>query len=196
MGDLGFWTKQVMYDASAGVPMIMAGPGIPERRRVKTGTSLVDIAATALDALSISHDVNSEALPGRSLIDIANQPDEPERSIFSEYHDGGSTTGTFMIRWDEWKYVHYVGASPQLFNLANDPKELTDLAIEKSKESHISNALKEGQRRLYEICNPDEVNDRCFADQRKRIEELGGEEACLNAYVFNHTPTPSEQNKE
>jgi choline-sulfatase len=196
MGDMGFWTKQVMYDASAGVPMIMAGPGIAEGRRVKTGTSLVDIAATALDALSISHDVNSEALPGRSLIDIANQPDDPERTIFSEYHDGGSTTGTFMVRWDEWKYVHYVGASPQLFNLANDPKELTDLAIEKSKESHISNALKEGQRRLYEICNPDEVNDRCFADQRKRIEELGGEEACLNAYVFNHTPTPSEQNRE
>ena len=26
MGDQGFWTKQIMYDASAGVPMIAAGP--------------------------------------------------------------------------------------------------------------------------------------------------------------------------
>jgi choline-sulfatase len=37
MGDQGFWCKQVMYDASAGVPMIAAGPGIAVGRRVKTG---------------------------------------------------------------------------------------------------------------------------------------------------------------
>lgn len=36
---------------------------------------------------------------------------------------------------------------------------------------------------------------RCFADQKRRIAELGGEDACLNAYVFNHTPTPVEQSK-
>lgn len=194
MGDLGFWTKQVMYDASAGVPMILAGPGIPEGRRVKTGTSLLDIAATALDVMGVTHDSASQTLPGRSLCDIARQTDDLNRTIFSEYHDGGSTTGTFMVRWDKWKYVHYVGVVPQLFNLDDDPHELTDLATE-TNDSRVTNALIEGRRRLYEICDPEEVNKQCFADQKNRIEELGGEDACLNAYVFNHTPTPSDQIK-
>ena len=56
-------------------------------------------------------------------------------------------------------------------------------------------ALTEGRRRLDAICNPGEVNRRCFADQKRRIAGLGGEQACRDAYVFNHTPTPAEQEK-
>jgi choline-sulfatase len=195
MGDLGFWTRQVMYGASAGVPMIIAGPGIPEGRRVKTDTSLLNIAATALDVTGVSHDTASQALPGHSLRDIAQQADDRNRTEFSEYHDGGSTTGTFMIRWNQWKYIHYVDVAPQLFNLDDDPNELIDLVPDEAPDAHVSDALLEGRRRLYEICDPNEVNKQCFADQKKRIEELGGEDACLNAYVFNHTPTPNEQSK-
>lgn len=195
MGDLGFWTKQVMYDASSGVPMIASGPGIPTGRRVKTGTTLLDLAATALDVTGVAHDARSRDLPGQSLREIAENEDDTDRTIFSEYHDGGSTTGTFMVRWQQWKYVYYVGHPPQLFNMATDPNELCNLAVDGVNESVILDTLREGERRLRAICDPEAVNDRCFADQKRRIEQLGGEEACLNAYVFNHTPTPTEQEK-
>ena len=191
MGDLGFWTKQVMYDASAGVPMIAAGPGIPKGRRVKTGTSLLDLAATALDVTGVEHDAQSQACPGRSLRDIATASDDLDRTVFSEYHDGGSTTGTFMVRWQQWKYVYYVGHQPQLFDLTNDPHELHDLTGQATQDVAIRKALAEGDRRLRAICDPEAVNQRCFADQAQRIEDLGGREACLNAFVFNHTPTPT-----
>jgi choline-sulfatase len=189
MGDQGLWTKQVMYEQSAGVPMIAAGPGIPSGHRVATGTTLLDIAATAVDVAAVAPDAASRALPGRSLRAVANAPDDLDRTILSEYHDGGSTTATFMVRWDRWKYVHYVGHAPQLFDLQADPHELHDLA--KSDVAH--SALSEGYRRLRSFCDPDVVNDLCFRDQKQRIEALGGEEACLNAYCFNHTPTPTEQ---
>lgn len=100
-----------------------------------------------------------------------------------------------MVRWGDWKYVHYVGHSPQLFNLTTDPNELNNLAAPDNPEKNAAAALMEGERRLREICDPDEINARCFADQRARIEELGGRDACTNAYVFNHTPTPDEQEK-
>ncbi len=193
MGDQGFWTKQVMYEASVGVPMIAAGPGIPAGRRVKTGTTLLDIAATAVDVTGISSDVESLALPGISLLDIANSADDPDRTIFSEYHDGGSTTGTFMVRWDRWKFVYYVDHAPQLFNLSTDPDELINLAIEGVNDTDIRTAWKEGEKRLRAICDPEKVNARCFADQKRRIAELGGAEACATGYSFNHTPTPTEQ---
>lgn len=190
MGDHGFWTKQVMYEASAGVPMIAAGPGVPAGRRVRTGTSLLDLAATARDVAGLPP---QDGAPGRSLRAIAREPDDPERTIFSEYHDGGSTTGSFMVRWRDWKYVHYVGHPPQLFDLAADPDELTDLAQAEPDDPAVRAALDDGERRLRAICDPDAVNAKCFADQKRKIEALGGVEACRTAYVFNHTPTPDEQ---
>lgn len=186
MGDHGFWTKQVMYEASAGVPMIAAGPGVPGARRVRTGASLLDISATALEFAGCGNQ-----LPGRSLRDMAASADDMDRTVFSEYHDGGSTTATFMVRWDRWKYVHYVGHPPQLFDLADDPSELRDLARPGVNVPAVRDALREGRRRLQEICDPDEVNRRCFADQKRRIAELGGEAACRSTEVFNHTPAPS-----
>ncbi len=193
MGDHGFWTKQVMYEGSAGVPMIMAGPDVPEGKRIRTGTSLIDLAATAADVTGLEDRAMAEPGPGRSLRVIAGENDDLNRTTFSEYHDGGSTTGTFMVRWENWKFVYYVGCEAQLFNLAHDPHELHDLAHDGTKDPAVIAALLEGESRLRAICDPEEVNARCFDDQKRRIAELGGIEGCKSAYVFNHTPTPGEQ---
>ncbi len=192
LGDQGYWTKQVMYEQSAGVPMIVSGPGIAQGSRTATTASLIDLAATALDVCDVAHDETSRELPGISLRQLAEKPEDKNRTILSEYHDGGSTTGTFMVRWDDWKYVHYVGHPPQLFNLSDDPNELNNLVADDTDQTHQL-IVEEGMKRLHGFCDPDEANARCFADQKKRIESLGGEAACLNAYVFNHTPTPAER---
>ena len=186
LGEKGLWTKQVMYEASAGIPVIMAGPGVPAAHVCTTAVSLVDVAATAQE---VSGNQSRPDQDGTSLRRLAQHADDPERPVFSEYHDGGSSTGAFMIRWHHWKYIHYAGMPPQLFNLASDPEETADLGTDPSHR-HVRD---EGLRRLREFCDPDAVNARCFADQARRIEALGGVDACREAYVFNHTPTPEEQ---
>jgi arylsulfatase A-like enzyme len=35
----------------------------------------------------------------------------------------------YMIRTEAWKYVHFTGFPPQLFDLQNDPDEFNDLGI-------------------------------------------------------------------
>ncbi|MEC8262284.1 MAG: sulfatase-like hydrolase/transferase [Pseudomonadota bacterium] len=188
LGDKGMWTKQVMYEASAGIPMILAGPGVPDGIVRNTAASIVDVAATALDVML---DTSDDSAPGLSLRQLAQDPDDADRTVLCEYHDGGSTTGAFMVRWGDWKYVCYPGMPPQLFNLAEDPSEDHDLGTDMSARAVAARA--EGAARLAAICDADAVNRRCFADQAARIEALGGLEACRNARLFNHTPTPAEQ---
>ena len=188
LGDKGLWTKQVMYEASVGIPMIMAGPGVPSGHVCNTAVSLVDMAATALDIMDRSADPDC---PGQPLHTIANAPDDADRTVLSEYHDGGSSTGAFMVRWQNWKYVHYAGLPPQLFDLAADPGEMWDRGLDPAPDAVA--ARSEGARRLREICDADAVDRQCRADQQARIASLGGRKACREAFLFNHTPTPAEQ---
>ena len=188
LGDKGMWTKQVMYEASAGIPMILAGPGVPDGIVRNTAASIVDVAATALDVML---DTLDDSAPGLSLRQLAQDPDDADRTVLCEYHDGGSTTGAFMVRWGDWKYVCYPGMPPQLFNLAEDPSEDHDLGSDVSQRAAAARA--EGAARLAAICDADAVNRQCFADQAARIEALGGIDVCRNAHLFNHTPTPAEQ---
>ena len=188
LGEKGMWTKQVMYEASAGIPMILAGPGVPDGIVRNTAASIVDVAATALDVML---DTLDDSAPGLSLRQLAQDPDDADRTVLCEYHDGGSTTGAFMVRWGDWKYVCYPGMPPQLFNLAEDPSEDHDLGSDVSQRAAAARA--EGASRLAAICDADAVNRQCFADQAARIEALGGIDVCRNAHLFNHTPTPAEQ---
>ncbi len=188
LGDNGMWTKQVMNEASAGIPMILAGPGVPDGIVRSTAASIVDVAATALNVML---DTSDDSAPDLSLRQLAQDPDDADRTVLCEYHDGGSTTGAFMVRWGVWKYVCYPGIPPQLFNLAEDPSEDHDLGSDVSQRAAAARA--EGASRLAAICDADAVNRQCFADQAARIEALGGIDVCRNAHLFNHTPTSAEQ---
>ena len=185
LGNRGLWGKSVMYEEASAVPLVVAGPGMPAGKRCSTAVSLVDIYPTIVESLCGGLDARERALPGDSLIALART--EPEgRVVFSELHDDGSLTGTFMVRNDGWKLVHYVGYPPQLFNLSADPLETRDLAGSPATAG-IEGDLCETLRR---IVDPEAVNRRVFADQRARIEQLGGVDAILARPDFNFTPVP------
>jgi choline-sulfatase len=52
--------------------------------------------------------------------------------------------------------------------------------------------LAEGERRLRAICDPTAVTERAFADQERRIEELGGTDAVMKRSTYPYTPAPGE----
>lgn len=181
-GDHGLWTKMCMYEGSMGIPMIVSGAGAPTGV-CDTQTSLVDVHQTVLEAAGLGLSDDDADRPGRSLYDVAANPD-PDRVVLSEFHDGGAITGFFGVRVGDWKYVAYPGFAPQLFNLADDPHEVVDLGL--SADHADVRAM--CHARLMDICDPDAVNDACFRDQNARIEELGGAEAVVNAPGYDHTP--------
>lgn len=187
LGTRTFWGKSNMYEESVGVPLILNGPGIPVGRRIATPVSLIDAYPTIVEAVGEPSTAADQALPGTSLLRLLDGKNT-DRTVFSEYHAVGSLTGIFMVRFGRYKYVHYEGYRPQLFDVAADPMETRDLALASGYDA----ALGEGERRLRAICDPAKVSQQAFEDQERRIRELGGTEAVLKRGSYPYTPAPGE----
>ena len=63
LGHLGYWAKSLMYEDSVGIPMIAAGPDIPEGAVVDTPVSHVDCHPTILEATGLPLRDADAALP-------------------------------------------------------------------------------------------------------------------------------------
>jgi choline-sulfatase len=186
LGTNGFWGKSTFNEESAGIPLIMKGPDIDAGKRVETPVSLADLAPTLIEFNGESlTESEKETLPGSNLVQIAAK-EEPYRVVLSEYHAIGSITGTFMIRYRNWKYIHYVGYPCQLYDMEKDPDELNDLG----QDPNFKTQRERCHQKLLEICDPETVNKQAFSDQAKRVEELGGREAVLNRESIPFTPAP------
>jgi choline-sulfatase len=186
IGNHGIWGKSYMYEDSVGIPMTLTGPGIGPGDNA-TPVSLTDLAATIERAVGVENETPAAAWQGRALQDFVDRPDA-ERSVLSEYHDGGSPCGFYMLRQGPWKYVYFAEGNPALlFNMEQDPRELRNLADD-SGHAEIAGAMKQ---RLLRILDPEAVNRQAFADQQRKIEALGGLDAIHEMPSFNHTPLDS-----
>ena len=187
LGARGIYGKFTMYEESAAVPLIMAGPEVPAGKVVQTPVSLLDLAPTVLEGVGATPNSWSAQLAGDSLWTLMQQEDQ-DRSVFSEYHAVGTPHGYYMLRDLRYKYVHYVDAPQQLFDMLNDPSELHDLA----QLPEYRTVLAERERRLRSLLDPEAVDAQARADQRTRIEAFGGEAAVRARGTFTNSPVPGE----
>lgn len=184
-GNHGLFGKSCLYEEAVGVPLLMAGPGVPEGRAVRQLVSHVDLFPTILDGAQVNLAHDAADLPGVSLWPaIAGR--ESVRSVFAEYHATGSKAGSFMLRDGDSKLIYHVGQPPQLFDLSADPGELHDLGGATAWRAERGRL----ERALRATCDPEAVDARAKADQQARAEALGGTEAILQAGVFRRSPPP------
>lgn len=125
--------KNSMLEASARVPLVIAGPGIPRGAASAQLASLHDVYPTVLDM------AGSEARPGplagETLLPVAKGEARQRSHVIAQYHSVYSGTGMFMVRKDDWKLIVYAAQQPgqdpwepQLFHMAEDPWERANLA--------------------------------------------------------------------
>jgi choline-sulfatase len=174
-----------MYEEAAGVPLIMAGPDIPQGAVCDTHISHVDCYPTFLESCGVPLTEPERAFPGHSLFDIIDGA-RPQRTVFSEYHAMGSTTGAFMIRNGKYKFVYYPKYAPQLFDLEADPEELVDLGED---PAHAA-VRDECEMLLRRICDPEEVDARAKRRQAEQLERHGGREAVIARGDLGYSPPP------
>ena len=182
VGVRGLWGKSNLYQESVSIPMIMAGPDV-EPGTCKTPVSLIDLSAT----IATHFGTEIEGAEGiRSLAKIAIEKPDKERIVFSEYHAAGAVSGAFMLRKGRFKYNHYVGFPPELFDLDADPEETTNLAGSPKYKTTVLEML----AALHTICDPETVDAQAFTDQAELIKRLGGRDAALKLGAPGATPPP------
>jgi choline-sulfatase len=181
-GQHGLLGKFCLYEGSIGVPLIMAGPGIPAGRRVKQVASHVDLFPTILEGLGCTLEAEDADVPGRSLWP-AIQGEERDVIGFAEYHAVGSKVGSFMLRHGNWKLIYHVGMPTQLFDLEADPDECRDLGPDHPEAARLEAMLRN-------ICDPEAVDARAKADQRAKADFWGGREAVAADGLLVFTPPP------
>ena len=160
-GHHGIWQKQCFYEPAVKVPLMLCLPS-GESHRVAQNVSLIDVLPTLLEIAGL--EVPSE-LPGDSLLEMAQDPaDETTRTVFSEYHHMGMLNAGFMLKHEDYKLCHYVGSEPQLFNVATDPLEDNDLAL----QPEYAAKRREMEGALRAIIDPGVEDARAKANQSMR----------------------------
>ncbi len=190
IGARRLWGKSTMHEESAGIPLIMAGPNIPEEQVCETPVSLLDMYSTILDGVGLPDTASDKVLPSRSLLNTASEPDNVDRIVLSEYHAAGAISGVYMLRAGSYKYLHYAGGyMSELYDLDADPEEMHNLASDPSYAATLSGL----KHKLLSMLDPEEVNLAALSDQARLIEKHGGREAVIRRGAANNTPVPGEE---
>ncbi len=145
-GDRGLGEKELFYDEIVRVPFIVCDPDpradatrgqcrIALRRRHRRRA---DDSRCARRSPAAPHRIE-----GRSLLPLTRgeRPGRWRDAAFSELDYGFRRARRvlgrgvrdcrgFMVRTADWKYVHWEGFRPQLFDLDADPHELVDLGAD------------------------------------------------------------------
>ena len=115
----------MLYNTTMHVPLLIVRPeGSTEGARVSEPVSLVDLAPTILDLLG---GLSDGEFSGRSLVPLLDKAGFEDRACWGETElplRGHGWSPQQMLVARPWKFIR--SAKPELYNVADDPRELTN----------------------------------------------------------------------
>jgi len=115
-GEKERYAKRSIWKDGAGVPMIIAGPGIVRAKKCDRPVQLLDIYPTLLELTGLQADPLHE---GHSLVPLLKDPDAKwphlARSSFGP--------GNYAIISRRYRFIQYNDGSEELYDHAKDPHE-------------------------------------------------------------------------
>jgi iduronate 2-sulfatase len=122
----GLWAKLSAFGQATRVPLIIAGPGVPEGIAVKTPVELIDIFPTLTDLAGFT---TPEPLDGQSLRPLFDATSNAGRVAYSlVYHYDANrdrdVAGRTVIS-DRWRYTEWDNGRDgrEFYSHADDPNE-------------------------------------------------------------------------
>jgi arylsulfatase A-like enzyme/Tfp pilus assembly protein PilF len=172
LGDHHELTHAVLtYQSTMRVPFIVAGPGIAAGRVVSARVGTIDLVPTALGLVGADAEVSLLGRDLRALIAGGTLASDPlyQESLFGRLNCHWATLRGWVK--DDWKLI--TGAEPELYNLADDPREERNLAgAEPDRVRRMTDELQRGLQRF--APGGDRAQPRAVsAEQEERLRSLG-----------------------
>ena len=144
--------KGFLYEGGLRVPLIVRWPGKVAPGVNETPVLLTDLMPTMLEWAALNPANVVGPLDGMSLLKLFMGLPQPPRPLFWHFphytNQGGRPAGA--VREGDWKLVeNYEDESVELFDLAKDPGETTNLAAqEKPRAAGLLKKLREWRKRV------------------------------------------------
>ena len=126
LGERGLWFKMSFFEGSSRVPLMISSSNM-EAGLVTAPVSNIDVTPTLCDLAGVSMDEVMPWIEGESLVHLG-QGGERTSPVAMEYAAEASYAPMVSLRYGPWKYNRCSLDADQLFNLDDDPHELTNLA--------------------------------------------------------------------
>jgi iduronate 2-sulfatase len=124
LGEHDFWAKVSLHDESARVPLIISVPG----KKPGVSDSLVEL----LDLYPTTAKLCGLEVPARLQgKDISIILDDPKATVHDTVFSVAGSSKGLMLRDDRWVFIQYGEDGKggiELFDMQNDPRQLTNLA--------------------------------------------------------------------
>jgi uncharacterized sulfatase len=145
LGEHGQWQKQLLFEESARVPLIFAGPGIAGRGSSPRTVEMLDIYPTLVDLCGLPKPKHK--LEGKTLVPLLKDPqakrNRPAYSQVTRKVGSGPDAKEIMgysVRTERWRYNEWDGGKlgSELYDHANDPHEFQNLAKDSAHADNVA----------------------------------------------------------
>jgi len=159
MGDHCAWQKESFFDASNHIPFLLSWPEqLASDEQRDELICLTDLFAIATGAAG-----QVETRDGHDVLGMLAGSASAREHVIGMYGGPGRADFKVMVRQGDWKYIFLAnGGRELLFNLADDPSELTDLANSESETLATLRAV------AVEVCSQPEAEG-AMADGSLRV---------------------------
>ena len=131
LGEKGITGKNTLWERSARVPLVFAGPGVTPNGRCTRPAELLDIYPTLVELCGLAprNDLEGHSLAPQ-LKDAKAKREWPAITSHNQ--------GNHAVRTEQYRYIHYADGSEELYDMLKDPNEWTNLAGDKKYAAVIA----------------------------------------------------------
>ncbi len=141
MGQKAYLYKNSLWQESTRIPLAIRAPGVAKAGgRCPRPVSLIDLYPTLADLCGLPADTKKNeqgrSLDGHSLKPLLTDPENgtwtgPDAALTTLSKWGKATDvmqQSYALRTQEWRYIRYENGKEELYRVADDPREWTNLA--------------------------------------------------------------------
>ncbi len=190
LGERGLWYKMSFLEPSARVPLIVRIPGRPSQR-IHDPVSVLDLAPTLLELAGDPPEAVDSDMDGTSLVPLMADGAPPRSApVLAEYLAEGVTAPAVMVRRGPYKFIACEGDPDQLYDLAEDAAELTNLAEDPGLDA-IRRELREEVLRRWDL--QDLERRVCASQHERRLIVRALERGAFTPWDFEPSADGSER---